>query len=60
MSAPYINLNGIVGSWIRMQELDGKIWYILWLLKSRETYDDKKDLDINEIVFVRYDWLLSN
>lgn len=60
MSAPYINLNGIVGSWIRMQELDEKIWYILWLLKSRETYDDKKDLDINEIVFVRYDWLLSN
>lgn len=60
MSAPYINLNGIVGSWIRMQELDEKIWYILWLLKSRETYDDKKDLDINEIVVVRYDWLLSN
>lgn len=60
MSAPYINLNGIVGSWIRMQELDEKIWYILWLLKSRETYDDKKDLDINEIVFVRFDWLLSN
>lgn len=60
MSAPYINLNGIVGSWIRMQELDEKIWYILWLLKSRETYDDKKDLDINEIVFVRFNWLLSN
>ena len=60
MSAPYISLNGIVGSWIRMQELDEKIWYILWLLKSRETYDDKKDLDINEIVFVRFNWLLSN
>ena len=43
-----------------MQELDEKIWYILWLLKSRETYDDKKDLDINEIVFVRFDWFLSN